>query len=163
MQRLMIISFLVFISINSIVSARKKSNVFNSTLSDVELNIKGKDDAQIIEAVRIVLNGREKWIDSFLKQNPGKLDGVFIFEDKINVMGIAFSTNSSNARAEADKLCLKAMQENDIEQVGVYSRYLKVSTKNGYFIYAILRSPVSSGFRSMDFSTGSNEVDELFK
>ncbi len=163
MQRLLLISFLLISLIKSDLCARKKSNVFNSTVSDVALEIKGKSGTQAIDAIHKVLKGREKWLDSFIKQNPKKLDGVFIFDDKINVIGIAYSVNASNARSEADKLCLKAMAENDIEQVGVYSRYLKVSTKNGYFIYAILRSPVSSGFRSMDFSTGSSEVDELFK
>lgn len=163
MQRLLFLSFLLISLFNTDICARKKSNVFNSTVSDVALEIKGKSGVQAVEAIHKVLKGREKWLDSFISQNPGKLEGVFIFEDKINVIGIAYSVNSSNARSEADKLCLKAMEDNDIEQVGVYSRYLKVSTKNGYFIYAILRSPVSSGFRSRDFSTGSSEVDELFK
>lgn len=163
MYRTLLIALLIIFSFSFKVAARKKSNVFNSSVSDVVLNVKGMSKPQIITSIHGILKGREKWLDSFLEQNPGKLEGVFVFEKKINILGVAYSTSPSSARAEADKLCLKAMAENDIEQVGVYSRYLKVSTKNGYFIYAILRSPVSSGFRSMDFSTGSNEVDELFK
>lgn len=163
MQKLYVVIVLsvLFSVLNT--NARKKSNVFSSTVSEVDLRVNGQTPAQIIRSTREVLKGREKWLDAFLKQNPGRLNGVFTFDNKINVVAIAYSTNNSTARSNADKLCINTMEENDIEQVGVYSKHLKVSTRNGYFVYAILRSPVSSGFRSMDFNTGSSEVDDLFK
>lgn len=163
MQKITIFLTTCFFMLSVFVEARRNSNVFKSSLSDVEFLVKGRTASQQVRDVRQILRGREKWLNSFLAQNPQKLSGVFNFDGKINVVGIAYSTNSSKARAAADDLCLKTMAEYDIEQVGVYSKYLRVNTKNGYFIYAIIRSPVSSGFRSMDFNTGSSEVDELFK
>lgn len=40
----------------------------------------------------------------------------------------------------------------------MYATVLKVKTKNGYFVFAILRSPVSHGFMFEDFKDQSDDV-----
>ena len=137
---------------------RWKTNIYQSSVSDVELDVTTRSEEKRNENVQEVLAGKEKWCDEFIKQNPGALKGVFTFKGKKRVVGIGYDSSAVKARSKASKNNLTALEDSGINKLGMYATVLKVKTKNGYFVIAILRSPVSQGFRFEDFEDQSDDV-----
>ena len=137
---------------------RWKTNIYQSSVSEVELDVTTRSEEKRNENVQRALEGKEKWCDEFIKQNPGVLKGIFDFKGKKRVVGIGYDSSAVKARSKANKNNLAALEESGINQLGMYATVLKVKTKNGYYIFAILRSPVSQGFRFEDFKDQSDDV-----
>lgn len=135
-----------------------KTNIYQSSVSDVRLGLTAKTKEGINDSIQKVLYGKESWCDEFIKQNPGKLEGEFVFQGKKRVVGIGCDMIAVKARKKANNNSLKALENSDLNKMGVYSTVLKVKTLNGYFVYAILRSAVSKGFKFEDFKDQSDDV-----
>ena len=149
---------------NISIFAKKNSNIYKSSVSNIDLIFtNGATESEKRSAVRKAIQGSAKWVDAFLNQSDNKLQGSFNFDKKVNLIGIGFSTSSADARKVADRRCLSAIKEEGINQVGIYPKYVKINTRNGYVIYAILRTPVIGGFKNSDFSSNDDEVEDLFK
>ena len=144
----------------SIVDAkdRWRTNVYQSSVSGVRLDLTAESEEGKNQNVQNVLTGKEKWCDEFIKQNPGKLKGAFTFKGKKRVAGIGYDTSAVKARKKANKNSLSALEGSDLNEMGMYATVLKVQTLNGYFVFAILRSPVSKGFKFEDFKDQSDDV-----
>ncbi len=154
--------FLVVIACIGISAAQDKwkTNIYESSASRINLNVTRGTKEEINLRVQQVLKGKEKWCDEFIKICPGKLKGAFTFKDKQRVVGIGYDLNSAKARKKADENNLAAFDDAGLNKLGVYATVLKVKTKNGYFIYAMVRSPVSEGFKFEDFKDKSDDVLE---
>lgn len=137
---------------------RWKTNVYQSSVSEVRLDLTADSEEEKNQNVQNVLTGKETWCDEFIKQNPGKLHGVFTFKGKDRVVGIGYDTSAVKARKQANKNSLSALDGTDLNEMGMYATVLKVRTINGYFVLAILRSPVSKGFKFEDFKDQSDDV-----
>ena len=137
---------------------RWRTNIYQSSVSDVELDLTVDSEKEKNENVQRVLEGKEKWCDEFIKQNPGVLKGVINFKGKKRVVGIGYDSSSVKARSKAGKQNEAALEESGINKLGMYATVLKVITKNGYYIFAVLRSPVSQGFRFEDFEDQSDDI-----
>ena len=136
----------IFICFSSILFAKDRwgTNIYQSSVSDVELDLAADPEEKKNENVQHVLEGKEKWCDEFIKQNPGVLKGVFTFKGKKRVVGIGYDSSAVKARSKANKNNLAALEDSGINKLGMYATVFKVKTKNGYFVFAILRSPVTA-------------------
>ncbi len=144
----------------SVSTAKNKwrTNVYESSISNVTLDLKGATKEEINNSVQKVLKGKEKWCDAFIKQCPGKLNGVFTFKGKKRVVGIGYGVSAAKARKKANKNNLASLEQSKLNKLGAYSTILKVQTKNGYFIYVIMRTAVDTGFRFEDFNNTSDDI-----
>lgn len=144
------------------ISAKDKwrTNIYQSSISNIKLDVKAGTQEEINERVQRVLKGKEKWCDAFIKQCPGKLKGVFTFKGKKRVAGIGYDVSAVKARKKANQNNMEALENSGLNKLGAYSTVLKVQTKNGYFVFSILRSPVSNGFRFEDFEDKSDDIIE---
>lgn len=137
---------------------RWRTNIYQSSVSGVVLDLTADSEEGNNQNVQNVLMGKEKWCDEFIKQNPGKLKGVITFKGKKRVVGIGYDSSAVKARKKANKNSLTALEGSDLNEMGMYATMLKVRTTNGYFVFAILRSPVSKGFKFEDFKDQSDDV-----
>jgi len=137
---------------------RWQTNIYQSSESEVRLDLTADSEESNNQNVQNVLMGKEKWCDEFIRQNPGKLNGVFSYKGKKRVVGIGYDTLAVKARKDANLNSLAALEDSDLNEMGMYATVLKVKTTNGYFVFAILRSPVSRGFKFEDFEDQSDDI-----
>jgi hypothetical protein len=135
-----------------------KTNIYESSVSNVALDLSADSEEEKNANAQKVLLGKEKWCDAFIEQNPGKLSGVVAFKGKVRAAGIGYDSISVKARSIANKNCLAALEGSGLNEMGMYATVLRIWTQNGYYVYAILRSPVSKGFRIEDFQDQSDDV-----
>lgn len=134
------------------------TNIYESSTSNKRLDVTGGTEEEINNRVQNVIKGKEKWCDAFIKSCPGKLRGVFAFKGKQRVGGIGYDVSAVKARKKANGNNLAAFDDAGLNKFGMYVTVLKVKTKNGYYIFAILRSPVSGGFNFDDFEDKSDDI-----
>ena len=154
---LLVVLTLIF-PYSSFAKDKWNTNIYESSASNKNLDIKGRTEEEINNRVQSIIKGKEKWCDTFIKTCPGKLKGVFTFKGKQRVVGIGYDVSAIKARKKANVNNLAAFDDAGLNKFGVYATVLKVKTKNGYFIFAILRSPVSGGFKFDDFKDKSDDI-----
>jgi len=137
---------------------RWRTNIYQSSASAKDLVLSGCSEAEKNRRVQDVLANKEKWCDEFIRQNPGRLKGVFLYKGKKRIVGIGYDSSVVKARNKASQNNLEALEESGLNKLGMYATVLKIQTKNGYFIFAILRSTVDDGFKAEDFNDNTEDV-----
>lgn len=153
------IPLLIFTVFNaSYAKDRWRTNIYQSSVSEQELILAGCSEEERNRRIQGVLANKEKWCDEFLKQNPGQLKGVITYKGKERIVGIGYDSSAVKARNKANQNSLEALEESGLNKLGMYATVLKVQTKNGYYVFAILRSTLDEGFKIEDFKDNTDDI-----